>query len=44
MGERFFPNATVAADKFRVLWLLTPAISRHRKANTDQRSSPAGRL
>ena len=41
----FFPNATVVADKFHVLRLLTPAINRHRKAITgDQRTNPLRRL
>lgn len=43
--RRFFPNATIVADKFHVLRLLTPAINRHRKAITgDQRTNPVRRL
>jgi transposase len=43
--RRFFPNATLVADKFHVLRLLSPAINRHRKAITgDQRSNPLRRL
>lgn len=43
--RRFFPNATLVADKFHVLRLLSPAINRYRKAITgDQRSNPIRRL
>jgi transposase len=43
--RRFFPNASIVADKFHVLRLLTPAINRHRKAITgDVRSLPVRRL
>jgi hypothetical protein len=41
----FLPNATIVADKFRVLRLLNPAINRHRKAITgDVRTTPIRRL
>jgi transposase len=44
-ARRFFPNATIVADKFHVLRLLSPAINRHRKAITgDQRTNPIRRL
>jgi transposase len=44
-ARRFFPNATLVADKFHVLRLLMPAINRHRKAITgDQRTNPIRRL
>jgi transposase len=44
-ARRFFPNATLVADKFHVLRLLSPAINRYRKAITgDQRSNPIRRL
>jgi transposase len=43
--RRFFPSATLVADKFHVLRLLSPAINRYRKAITgDQRSNPIRRL
>ena len=43
--RRFFPNATIVADKFHVLRLLSPAINRHRKAITgDVRTNPIRRL
>jgi transposase len=43
--RRFFPNATIVADKFHVLRLLSPAINRHRKAITgDVRTNPLRRL
>ncbi len=41
----FFPNATLVADKFHVLRLLSPAINRRRKDITgDRRSLPVRRL
>lgn len=41
----FFPNATIVADKFHVLRLLSPAINRHRKEITgDRRTLPVRRL
>lgn len=41
----FFPNATLVADKFHVLRLLSPAINRRRKAITgDRRTLPLRRL
>jgi transposase len=44
-ARRFFPNATIVADKFHVLRLLSPAINRHRKAITgDVRTNPIRRL
>ena len=44
-ARRFFPNATIVADKFHVLRLLSPAINRHRKAITgDRRTLPVRRL
>jgi transposase len=44
-AKSFFPNATIVADKFHVLRLLTPAINRYRKAITgDRRSLPVRRL
>jgi transposase len=44
-AKRFFPNATIVADKFHVLRLLSPAINRHRKAITgDRRTLPVRRL
>jgi len=44
-ARRFFPNATLVADKFHVLRLLSPAINRYRKAITgDQRTNPIRRL
>ena len=44
-AKRFFPNATIVADKFHVLRLLNPAINRHRKAITgDVRTNPIRRL
>jgi len=44
-AKGFFPNATIVADKFHVLRLLTPAINRHRKAITgDVRTNPIRRL
>jgi transposase len=40
-----FPNATLVADKFHVLRLLTPALNSRRKEITgDQRSNPVRRL
>ena len=44
-ASHFFPNATIVADKFHVLRLLTPAINRHRKNITgDRRTLPVRRL
>lgn len=44
-ARRFFPNATLVADRFHVQRLLSPAINRHRKAITgDQRTNPIRRL
>ena len=44
-AQRFFKNAALVADKFHVLRLLHPAISRHRIAITgDKRALPARRL
>lgn len=44
-AKSFFPNATLVADKFHVLRLLTPAIHRYRKAITgDRRSLPVRKL
>lgn len=41
----FFPNASMIADKFHVLRLLTPAINRRRKDITgDKRSHPIRKL
>ena len=37
----FFPNATLVADKFHVLRLLTPHINRHRRLITGDRRSAA---
>ena len=44
-ATNFFPNAQLVADKFHVLRLLTPHISRRRKLITgDVRSNPVRRL
>lgn len=44
-AKGFFPNATIVADKFHVLRLLSPAINRQRKAITgDKRTNPIRRL
>ena len=44
-ARSFFPNATLVADKFHVLRLLSPAINRRRKDITgDRRSLPVRRL
>jgi transposase len=44
-ARRFFPNATIVADRFHVVRLLSPAINRHRKAITgDVRTNPIRRL
>jgi transposase len=40
-ARNFFPNATLIADKFHVLRLLTPHINRHRKMITGDRRSAA---
>jgi transposase len=37
--RRFFPNASIVADKFHVLRLITPAINRHRRAIAGDRDS-----
>jgi len=43
--KEHFPNATIIADKFHVLRLLTPAINKHRVAlSGDQRRNPVRRL
>jgi transposase len=44
-AKEFFPNATIIADKFHVLRLLTPHLNRRRKAIVgDRRTAQIGRL
>jgi transposase len=44
-AEEYFPNATIVADKFHVLRLLTPHLNRRRKAIVgDRRTAQIGRL
>jgi transposase len=44
-AREYFPNATIVADKFHVLRLLTPHLNRRRKAIVgDRRTAQIGRL
>jgi transposase len=37
--RRFFPNATIVADKFHVLRLITPTMNRYRRAIAGDKDS-----